>query len=110
EQSPAIIFIDEIDSIAPKRDQVGGEAERRLVAQLLTAMDGLEPRQNVMVIGATNRVDAIDEALRRPGRFDREIIIGVPDQDGRYEVLCIHTRGMPIADDVDLHEMARITY
>ncbi|HET7410962.1 MAG TPA: CDC48 family AAA ATPase, partial [Paracoccaceae bacterium] len=110
EHSPAIIFIDEIDSIAPKRDQVGGEAERRLVAQLLTAMDGLEPRQNVMVIGATNRVDAIDEALRRPGRFDREIIIGVPDQDGRYEILCIHTRGMPLAEDVDPHELARITY
>lgn len=110
EQSPAIIFIDEIDSIAPKREQVGGEAERRLVAQLLTLMDGLEPRQNVMVIGATNRVDALDEALRRPGRFDREIIIGVPDPAGRREILAIHTRGMPIAEDVDLEEFARITY
>jgi len=110
EHSPAIIFIDEIDSIAPKRDQVSGEAERRLVAQLLTVMDGLEARQNVMVIGATNRVDSIDEALRRPGRFDREIVIGVPDQDGRYEVLCIHSRGMPLADDVDLHALARTTY
>lgn len=110
EQSPAIIFIDEIDSIAPKREQVGGEAERRLVAQLLTLMDGLEPRQNVMVIGATNRVDALDEALRRPGRFDREIIIGVPDQGGRHEILSIHTRGMPIAEGVDLEELARITY
>ncbi len=110
DQSPAIIFIDEVDSIAPKREQVGGEAERRLVAQLLTLMDGLEPRQNVMVIGATNRVDAVDEALRRPGRFDREIIIGVPDQDGRREILGVHTRGMPVAEDLDLDEMARITY
>ncbi|SFP27400.1 CDC48 family AAA ATPase [Tranquillimonas alkanivorans] len=110
EQSPAIIFIDEIDSIAPKREQVGGEAERRLVAQLLTLMDGLEPRQNIVVIGATNRVDAIDEALRRPGRFDREIIIGVPDQDGRREILGIHTRGMPLGEDVDLDDLARTTY
>src|SRR5690625_1425826 len=110
EQSPAIIFIDEIDSIAPQREEVGGEAERRLVAQLLTLMDGLEPRQNVMVIGATNRVDALDEALRRPGRFDREIIIGVPDQAGRHEILTIHTRGMPIAEDVELQDLARITY
>ncbi|MCV2868857.1 CDC48 family AAA ATPase [Defluviimonas sp. WL0002] len=110
DQSPAIIFIDEIDSIAPKREQVGGEAERRLVAQLLTVMDGLEPRQNVVVIGATNRVDAVDEALRRPGRFDREIIIGVPDQDGRREILGIHTRGMPVAKDVDLEGLARVTY
>ena len=89
EQAPAIIFIDEIDSIAPKREQVGGEAERRLVAQLLTMMDGLEPRQNVMVIGATNRVDAIDEALRRPGRFDREIIIGVADECGDTAQRCL---------------------
>ncbi len=110
EQSPAIIFIDEIDSIAPKRDQVAGEAERRLVAQLLTLMDGLEPRQNVVVIGATNRVDALDEALRRPGRFDREIILGVPDATGRREILGIHTRGMPVAEDVDLDDLARTTY
>jgi transitional endoplasmic reticulum ATPase len=80
-----------------------------VVAQLLTLMDGLEPRQNVVVIGATNRIDAIDEALRRPGRFDREIVIGVPDQDGRREILGIHTRGMPLGDEVDLEELARIT-
>ncbi|MFP4405504.1 CDC48 family AAA ATPase [Rhodosalinus sp.] len=110
EQAPAIIFIDEIDSITPKRDQVGGEAERRLVAQLLTLMDGLQPRQNVMVIGATNRIDSLDEALRRPGRFDRELAIGVPDQKGRREVLGIHTRGMPLDEGVDLDELARGTY
>jgi transitional endoplasmic reticulum ATPase len=110
EQAPSIIFIDEIDSITPKRDQVGGEAERRLVAQLLTLMDGLQPRQNVMVIGATNRVESLDEALRRPGRFDRELILGVPDQKGRREILGIHTRGMPLDEDVDLGEIARITY
>jgi transitional endoplasmic reticulum ATPase len=110
QNAPAIIFIDEIDSIAPKREQVTGEVERRIVAQLLTLMDGLEPRQNVVVIGATNRRDAIDEALRRPGRFDREIIIGVPDQPGRREILGIHTRGMPLAADVDLDAIARTTY
>lgn len=110
QNAPAIIFIDEIDSIAPKREQVTGEVERRIVAQLLTLMDGLEPRQNVVVIGATNRRDAIDEALRRPGRFDREIIIGVPDQPGRREILGIHTRGMPLAVDVDLDAIARTTY
>jgi len=110
QSAPSIIFIDEIDSIAPKREQVTGEVERRIVAQLLTLMDGLEPRQNVVVIGATNRRDAIDEALRRPGRFDREIIIGVPDQPGRREILGIHTRGMPLAEDVDLNEVARTTY
>ncbi|MHB2208621.1 CDC48 family AAA ATPase [Methylobacterium sp. CM6257] len=110
QNAPAIIFIDEIDSIAPKREQVTGEVERRIVAQLLTLMDGLEPRQNVVVIGATNRRDAIDEALRRPGRFDREIIIGVPDQPGRREILGIHTRGMPLAADVDLDAIARSTY
>jgi transitional endoplasmic reticulum ATPase len=109
-RSPSIIFIDEIDSIAPKRDATQGEVERRIVAQLLTLMDGLEPRQNVVVIAATNRIDAIDEALRRPGRFDREIVIGVPDQDGRRQVLSIHTRGMPLADDVDLDALARMTY
>ena len=110
QNAPSIIFIDELDSIAPKREQVTGEVERRVVAQLLTLMDGLEPRENVVVIGATNRIDAIDEALRRPGRFDREIVVGVPDQSGRREILAIHTRGMPLADDVDLEEIARITY
>jgi transitional endoplasmic reticulum ATPase len=110
QQSPSIIFIDEIDSIAPKREEVTGEVERRVVAQLLTLLDGLEPRQNVVVIGATNRVDAIDEALRRPGRFDREIVMGVPDVKGRREILAIHTRGMPLEEDVDLDELARVTY
>ena len=108
--APAIVFIDEIDSIAPKRDRVSGEAEKRLVAQLLTLMDGLEARANVVVIAATNRPDAIDEALRRPGRFDREIVIGVPDETGRREILGIHTRGMPLGDRVDLNELARMTY
>ena len=110
QNAPSIIFIDEIDSIAPKREQVTGEVERRIVAQLLTLMDGLEPRQNIVIIGATNRRDAIDEALRRPGRFDREIVIGVPDQNGRREVLAIHTRGMPLSDDIDLDEVARTTF
>ncbi|MBC9175870.1 CDC48 family AAA ATPase [Pseudoroseomonas ludipueritiae] len=109
-RAPSIIFIDEIDSIAPKREEARGEVERRIVAQLLTLMDGLEPRQNVVVIAATNRVDALDEALRRPGRFDREIIIGVPDQDGRRQVLAIHTRGMPLGEDVDLDALARMSY
>src|SRR5690349_11841596 len=108
--APSIIFIDEIDSIAPKRGQVAGEAEKRLVAQLLTLMDGLESRQNTVVIAATNRPEAIDEALRRPGRFDREIIIGVPDERGRREILGIHTRGMPLGEHVDLDELARTTY
>ena len=108
--APAIVFIDEIDSIAPKRDQVPGEAEKRLVAQLLTLMDGLEARANVVVIAATNRPEAIDEALRRPGRFDREIVIGVPDEKGRREIIGIHTRGMPLGDKVDLDELARTTY
>jgi transitional endoplasmic reticulum ATPase len=108
--APAIIFIDEIDSIAPKRSQVPGEAEKRLVAQLLTLMDGLESRANLVVIAATNRPDAIDEALRRPGRFDREIVIGVPDENGRREILAIHTRGMPLGDTVDLQELARGTH
>ena len=110
QSAPSIIFIDEIDSIAPKRGQVTGEAEKRLVAQLLTLMDGLEPRQNTVVIAATNRPEAIDEALRRPGRFDREIVIGVPDQPGRREILGIHTRGMPLAPDIDLDDLARRTY
>ncbi|GAA4828194.1 CDC48 family AAA ATPase [Sphingosinicella ginsenosidimutans] len=108
--APSIIFIDEIDSIAPKRGQVTGETEKRLVAQLLTLLDGLEPRQNLVVIAATNRPEAIDEALRRPGRFDREIVIGVPDENGRREILAIHTRGMPLADGVDLKLLARQTY
>ena len=108
--APAIVFIDEIDSIAPKRTQVPGEAEKRLVAQLLTLMDGLEARANLVVIAATNRPDAIDEALRRPGRFDREIVIGVPDTGGRREILAIHTRGMPMEEAVDLDELARVTH
>ena len=108
--APSIIFIDEIDSIAPKRAQVTGEAEKRLVAQLLTLMDGLEARQNTVVIAATNRPEAIDEALRRPGRFDREIVVGVPDERGRREIMGIHTRGMPLGDRVDLDELARTTY
>ena len=108
--APSIIFIDEIDSIAPKRGQVTGEAEKRLVAQLLTLLDGMEPRQNTVVIAATNRPEALDEALRRPGRLDREIVIGVPDDRGRREILGIHTRGMPLAADVDLDELARRTY
>ena len=100
--APAIIFIDELDSIAPKREDVSGEVERRVVAQLLTLLDGMQGRDNVVVIGATNRQDAIDPALRRPGRFDREIEIGVPDKNGRAEIIGIHTRGMPISDDFDL--------
>jgi transitional endoplasmic reticulum ATPase len=101
-ESPSIIFIDELDAIAPKREEVTGEVERRVVAQLLALMDGLEARGNVIVIGATNRVNAIDPALRRPGRFDREIEIGVPDKRSRLEILQIHTRGMPLAKNVDL--------
>jgi transitional endoplasmic reticulum ATPase len=108
--SPSIVFIDEIDSIAPKRSGSPGEAEKRLVAQLLTLMDGLHARSNIVVIAATNRPDAIDEALRRPGRFDREIVIGVPDEHGRREVLGIHTRGMPLGEGVDLDELARTTH
>ncbi|GAA3696482.1 CDC48 family AAA ATPase [Sphingomonas cynarae] len=108
--APSIVFIDEIDSIAPKRGQVQGEAEKRVVAQLLTLMDGLEARANLVVIAATNRPEAIDEALRRPGRFDREIVVGVPDERGRREILGIHTRGMPLGDKVDLAELARTTY
>jgi transitional endoplasmic reticulum ATPase len=110
QQVPSIVFIDELDSIAPKREEAKGEVERRVVAQLLTLLDGLEARQNVVVIGATNRINAIDEALRRPGRFDREIVINAPDQTGRLEILSIHTRGMPLAEDVDLQELSRITY
>ena len=109
-EAPSIIFIDEIDSIAPKRGQVTGEAEKRLVAQLLTLMDGIEARQNTVIIAATNRPEAIDEALRRPGRFDREIVVGVPDEPGRREILGIHTRGMPLAPEVNVDELARRTY
>jgi transitional endoplasmic reticulum ATPase len=108
--APAVIFIDELDSIAPKRAEVTGELERRVVAQLLTLMDGLKARRNVVVIGATNRVDAIDEALRRPGRFDREIEVRIPDQQGRLEILQIHTRGMPLAKEVDLENIAANTH
>jgi transitional endoplasmic reticulum ATPase len=110
EESPAIIFIDELDSIAPKREDVTGEVERRVVAQLLTMMDGLEGRGQVIVIAATNRVDAVDPALRRPGRFDREIEIGVPDEVGREEILKIHTRGMPLSDDINLSKLADDTH
>ena len=109
-EAPTIIFIDEIDSIAPNRNEVTGEVERRVVSQLLSLMDGLEARGDVIVIGATNRPEALDPALRRPGRFDREIEIGVPDKKGRKEILMIHTRNVPLADDVDLDELAEITY
>ncbi len=109
-EAPSIIFIDELDSIAPKREEVTGEVERRVVAQLLTMMDGLEERGQVVVIGATNRIDAIDPALRRPGRFDREIEIGVPDRNERFEILQIHTRGMPLSDNVKLNEIAERTH
>ncbi len=110
ENAPSIIFIDEIDAIAPKREEVTGEVERRVVAQLLALMDGLESRGRVVVIAATNRPNALDPALRRPGRFDREIEIGVPDRQGRLEILQIHTRGMPLAEDVDLEKLASITH
>jgi len=108
--APTIIFIDEIDAIAPKREEVMGEVERRVVSQLLTAMDGLKSRGKVIVIAATNRVNAIDPALRRPGRFDREIEINVPSKEGRLAILKIHTRGMPFAKDVKLEEIASITH
>ena len=121
QNSPSIIFVDELDAIAPKREEVTGEVERRVVAQLLALMDGLSGRGNVIVIGATNRPQALDPALRRPGRFDREIEIGVPDKQGRHEVLQIHTRGMPLHgiekaedeksnDDVDLRKLAEMTH
>ncbi|MFB6070447.1 MAG: CDC48 family AAA ATPase [Halanaeroarchaeum sp.] len=110
ENAPAVIFIDEIDSIAPKRGETTGDVERRVVAQLLSLMDGLEERGDVIVIAATNRVDAIDPALRRGGRFDREIEIGVPDKGGRKEIFQVHTRGMPLADDVELDEFAENTH
>ncbi|MEW5840768.1 MAG: CDC48 family AAA ATPase [Thermoproteota archaeon] len=110
ESAPSIIFIDEIDSIAPKREEVSGDVEKRVVSQLLTLMDGLQARGKLVVIGATNRPNAIDPALRRPGRFDREIEIGIPDEQGRLEILQIHTRGMPLTDDVDLAAIARVTH
>ena len=110
ENSPAIVFIDEIDSIAPKRGETQGDVERRVVAQLLSLMDGLEERGQVIVIGATNRVDAIDPALRRGGRFDREIEIGVPDKEGRKEILQVHTRGMPLSEEIDLDSYAENTH
>ncbi|MDG6925052.1 MAG: CDC48 family AAA ATPase [Nitrososphaerota archaeon] len=110
ENSPSIIFIDEIDSIAPKREEVSGELEKRIVSQLLSLMDGLQSRGKVVVIGATNRPDALDPALRRPGRFDREIEIGIPDETSRMEILQIHTRGMPMEDDVKLAQMAKVTH
>jgi len=108
--SPSIVFIDELDAIAPKREEVTGEVERRVVAQLLALMDGLSGRGNLIVIGATNRPGALDPALRRPGRFDREIEIGVPDKPARYEIMQIHTRGMPLAEDVNLKKLAEITH
>jgi len=108
--APTIIFIDEIDAIAPKREDVGGEVERRVVSQLLTMMDGLKSRGKVIVIGATNRVNAIDPALRRPGRFDREISINVPNKTGRLSILKIHTRGMPLAKNTNLDELAGLTH
>ena len=110
ENAPSIVFIDELDSIAPKREEVTGEVEKRVVSQLLSLMDGLQSRGKVVVIGATNRVNALDPALRRPGRFDREIEIGVPDKEGRLEIMQIHTRGMPLAEDVDLKRLAEITH
>ena len=108
--SPSIIFIDEIDSIAPKREEVSGDVEKRVVSQLLTLMDGIEARGKLVVIGATNRPNAVDPALRRPGRFDREIEIGIPDEEGRYDILQIHTRGMPLTEDVDLQAIAKVTH
>lgn len=108
--APSIVFLDEIDAIAPKREEVKGEVEKRVVAQLLALMDGIDSRGQIIVIGATNIPNALDPALRRPGRFDREIYIGIPDQAGRQVILQIFTRGMPLADDVDLNEIARITH
>src|SRR6476619_3743526 len=110
ENAPSIIFIDEIDSIAPKREEVSGDVEKRVVSQLLTLMDGLASRGKVVVIGATNRPDALDPALRRPGRFDREIEIGIPDTTGRSDILQIHTRGMPLTEDVDLESLSKVTH
>jgi transitional endoplasmic reticulum ATPase len=108
--APSILFIDELDAIAPKRSEVTGEVERRVVAQLLACMDGLKSRGHIIVIGATNRPEAIDEALRRPGRFDREIEITTPGREGRLEILQIHTRGMPLAEDVNLPKISEFTH
>jgi transitional endoplasmic reticulum ATPase len=110
ENAPSIIFIDEIDSIAPKREEVSGDVEKRIVSQLLTLMDGVSSRGKLVVIGATNRPNAIDPALRRPGRFDREIEIGIPDEQGRLDILHIHSRGMPLTEEVDLGAIARVTH
>jgi len=110
EKAPSIVFVDEIDSIAPKREEVTGEVERRVVSQMLSLMDGLEARGKVIVISATNRPNAIDPALRRPGRFDREIEIKVPDKKGRTDILNIHTRNMPLADDVDIKRIASVSH
>ena len=110
ENAPSIIFIDEIDSIAPKREEVSGELERRIVSQLLTLMDGMKSRGKIIVIAATNRPDSIDPALRRPGRFDREIEIGIPDDEGRLQILNIHTRGMPLDTDVNIKQIAKTTH
>ena len=110
EKAPSIIFMDELDSIAPKRDQAQGETEKRVVSQLLTLMDSLKPSSNVMVIGATNRPNVIESALRRPGRFDRELEIVIPDEDGRHNILKIKTKDMKLADDVDLFQIARDTH
>ena len=109
-KSPSIIFLDEIDAIAPKRENAVGDVEKRVVAQLLALMDGLAKRQNLIVIAATNLPNALDPALRRPGRFDREIGIPVPDRNGREEILAIHSRGMPLANDVDMHHLAGLTH
>ena len=110
QNAPSIIFIDEIDSIAPKREEVSGDVEKRVVSQLLTLMDGISSRGKIVVIGATNRPNALDPALRRPGRFDREIEIGIPDEQGRLDILLIHTRGMPLTQDVSLESIAKVTH
>eukprot|EP01126_Amoeba_proteus_P064139 TRINITY_DN893_c0_g1_i3.p1 TRINITY_DN893_c0_g1~~TRINITY_DN893_c0_g1_i3.p1 ORF type:complete len:813 (-),score=200.20 TRINITY_DN893_c0_g1_i3:70-2508(-) len=110
EKAPSIVFIDELDSIAPKRDKTQGEVDRRIVSMLLTLMDGLKPRKHVIVLAATNRPNSIDAALRRPGRFDREIDIGVPDETGRLEILCIHTKNMKLSKDVDLEDIAKTSH
>jgi len=110
ENAPSIIFIDEIDSIAPKREEVSGDVEKRIVSQLLTLMDGIQTRGKLVVIGATNRPNAIDPALRRPGRFDREIDIGIPDEQSRLDILLIHSRGMPLTEDVNLESIAKVTH
>jgi len=110
QNTPCIVFIDEIDALAPKREEVHGEVEKRVVSQLLALMDGLEPRRQIVVIGATNRPNALDPALRRAGRFDREIEVGVPDKEGRFEILQIHTRGMPLTEDVALKRIADLTH